>query len=78
MKFANILVHVAKKTKDYGILYPSGVCDFEDLVMVAIQDAAFANDYEASGSGNRMGFRSRPSSMTTWWDTSSWWTGAQR
>lgn len=59
VKFANILISVAKKTKEHGLFYAKSLCEFEDLMIVAVQDASHANSFEASGSGVRMGYRSQ-------------------
>ena len=59
VKFANSTVAVARKTKEKGISYPLGAFKFEDCMVVAIQDASHAADFDVSGSGKKLGFRSQ-------------------
>ena len=56
---ANNLVKFVAKTKDKGLLYPAGNLDFNDVAIIAIQDASYAADYDTSRSGKKMGYRSQ-------------------
>ncbi|CAE7367988.1 RE1 [Symbiodinium necroappetens] len=56
---ANNLVKFVAKTKDKGLLYPAGNLDFNDVAIIAIQDASYAADYDTSRSGEKMGYRSQ-------------------
>ena len=57
--FANSIVSLARRTKDEGISYPIGVFKFEDAMVVALQDASHASDFDVSKSGKKLGFRSQ-------------------
>ena len=56
--FANQIINLARRTKDEGISYPIGAFKFEEAMIVAIQDASHAADFDVSGSGKKLGFRS--------------------
>ena len=57
--FANGIVNIAKKTKNKGLCYPIKPFDFDNLMIVAIQDASFGNDADVSRSGCKLGLRSQ-------------------
>lgn len=57
--FANNLVNVARNSREEGITYPLKQFRFEDAKIIAIQDASHANDFDVSGSGKKLGFRSQ-------------------
>ena len=60
---ANNLVRYASRTRDQGILYPAGALSFDDMMVLAIQDASYAADYDVSGSGKKLGYRSQSGRM---------------
>ena len=43
---ANNLVKYAGRTREQGILYPAGIADFEDMMVLAVQDASYAQDFD--------------------------------
>lgn len=57
--FANGIVNIARKTKNRGLCYPIKPFDFDNVMIVGIQDASFGNDAEVSKSGNKLGLRSQ-------------------
>jgi hypothetical protein len=59
VKYANGVIRYAQKTKAKGLFYPSGCFDFNNLMIVAVQDASHAADFDVSGSGKRLGHRSQ-------------------
>ena len=59
VKYANKMVELAKRDKFKGLTYPAGIFNFEDAMIVAIQDASHAADYDLSGSGQKLGHRSQ-------------------
>ena len=59
VKYANKIVELAKRDPNKGITYPSNVLDFEDAMIIAIQDASHAADFDVSESGARLGHRSQ-------------------
>ena len=59
VKYANSIVALAQKTKEAGLAYPVGAFKFENVMILAIQDASHAADHEASSSGARMAHRSQ-------------------
>ena len=59
IKFSKQIVQIAKQSKDKGVTYPLKALDFEKLMVVAIQDASHAADYDTSGSGAKLGHRSQ-------------------
>ncbi|CAE7237433.1 RE2 [Symbiodinium necroappetens] len=60
---ANNLVRYASRTKDQGILYPAGALSFDDMMVLAIQDASYAADYDLSSTGKKLGYRSQSGRM---------------
>ena len=56
---ANNLVKYAARTRHRGILYPAGKLNFQDLALIAVQDASYAADYDTSASGRKLGYRSQ-------------------
>ena len=59
VKYANNVVRIAQQTKGHGITYPRKAFVFEGALVVGIQDASHAADYDLSGSGEKLGFRSQ-------------------
>ena len=59
VRYANTIVKFAQRTKDKGLFYPSKCFEFENLMLVAVQDASHAADFDVSSSGNKMGHRSQ-------------------
>ena len=59
VKYANSIISLAQKTKDFGLTYPICAFQFEDLMIVAIQDASHAADFDVSLSGEKLGHRSQ-------------------
>ena len=59
VKYANSIVALAQKTKEVGLAYPVSAFKLENAMILAIQDASHAADYEASSSGARMAHRSQ-------------------
>jgi hypothetical protein len=59
VKYANKVVELAKRDKNKGISYPSGSLRFEDAMVVALQDASHAADFDVSSSGQKLGHRSQ-------------------
>eukprot|EP00435_Cladocopium_sp_Y103_P018811 s2728_g4.t1 len=57
--FANKIIAVARNSKDKGLHYPVKLFEFEQAVIVGIQDASFANDSEVNEAGKKSGFRSQ-------------------
>ncbi len=57
--FANSLVNVARNSREEGITYPLKSFRFEDAKIIALQDASHANDFDVSGNGKKLGFRSQ-------------------
>ena len=57
--FANKVIAVARNPKEKGSHYPLKAFDFEQSVIIGLQDASFANDSEANEPGKRSGFRSQ-------------------
>ncbi len=57
--FANSIVNIAKKTKNKGLCYPIKPFDFDNIMIVGIQDASFGNDADISQSGCKLGLRSQ-------------------
>ena len=56
---ANGLVKYVARTKGEGLFYPKAALDFSDLMIVAIQDASYAADYDVSVTGDKLGHRSQ-------------------
>ncbi|CAE7415150.1 RE1 [Symbiodinium microadriaticum] len=56
---ANNLVRYVTRTKDQGLFYPAEAMDFDRVMLLAVQDASYAADYDTSLSGDRMGYRSQ-------------------
>ncbi len=57
--FANSLVNVARNSREEGIAYPLKSFRFEEAKIIAMQGASHANDFDVSGSGKKVGFRSQ-------------------
>ncbi|CAE7805921.1 RE2, partial [Symbiodinium microadriaticum] len=55
---ANALAKYAQK-KEKGLFYKAGAMEFNEVMLVAIQDASYAADYDVSTSGAKMGYRSQ-------------------
>ncbi|CAE7758342.1 TY4B-J, partial [Symbiodinium necroappetens] len=56
---ANNLVRYVSRTKDQGLFYPAEAMDLDKVMLLAVQDASYAADYDQSASGDRMGYRSQ-------------------
>lgn len=56
---ANRLLHFALETKERGIFYASGVMDFDDAMILSINDASHAASYDINNNGEPMGHRSQ-------------------
>ncbi|CAE7485137.1 RE2 [Symbiodinium sp. CCMP2592] len=56
---ANALVKFAQRTKDVGLYYRAGALRLEEAMLVAIQDASYAADFDVSASGKKLGYRSQ-------------------
>ena len=63
LKEANNLIQYVNKTKDKGLFYPAKAINFDDAMIMAIQDASYAADYDQSISGLKMGHRSQSGRM---------------
>ena len=59
VRFANKIIERAKGTKDKGITFPLKKVNLEDCMIVAIQDASHAADYDVSKTGAKLGYRSQ-------------------
>ena len=59
VKYANKIVELAERDPNKGITYPSNVLKFEDAMIIAMQDASRAADFDMSGSGVKLGHRSQ-------------------
>ena len=59
VKYANKIVELAERDPNKGITYPSNVLKFEDAMIIAMQDASHAADFDMSGSGVKLGHRSQ-------------------
>ena len=59
ISYANTIIHIARKSKHTGIVFPLRAFEFEEAMIVGIQDASFANDYEANVNGDKGGYRSQ-------------------
>eukprot|EP00435_Cladocopium_sp_Y103_P070581 s840_g35.t1 len=59
VKYANKVIELAKRDQNKGISYPCGTMKFEEAMIVAIQDASHAADYDTSESGQKLGHRSQ-------------------
>ena len=57
--YANTIINIARKSKHAGIVFPLRAFEFEEAMIVGIQDASFANDYEANVNGDKGGYRSQ-------------------
>ena len=56
---ANRLLHFALETKEQGIFYASGAMDFDDAMIVSINDASHAASLDINNNGEPMGHRSQ-------------------
>eukprot|EP00434_Breviolum_minutum_P044902 symbB.v1.2.040161.t1/scaffold7034.1/size13691/1 len=56
---ANRLLHFALETKERGIFYASGVMNFDDAMILSINDASHAASYDINNNGEPMGHRSQ-------------------
>ena len=56
VRFANKIIELTKGTKDKGITFPLKKVNPEDCMIVAIQDASHAADYDVSKTGVKLGY----------------------
>ena len=64
ISYANTIINIARKSKNTGIHFPLRAFEFEEAMIVGIQDASFANDYEANQNGDKGGYRSQSGRLT--------------
>ena len=57
--YANKIIQIAKQSKEKGLFYHRDTTNVEDAMIVAIQDASHAADYDMSESGKKLGHRSQ-------------------